>query len=92
VSERSAVIVARAIVYGSLAVFITSVYLAIAVGLGALVGSSGHQNLGLSIVATVIVAVGFQPVRERLRKLANRLVYHVDVVGHAQQGALPDGR
>jgi signal transduction histidine kinase len=29
----------------------------------------------LSIVATAVVAVGFQPVRERLQKVANRLVY-----------------
>ncbi len=69
------VIISRAIVYGLLAVFITSVYVAIAVGFGALVGSSNHQNLGLSILATAIVAIGFQPVRERMQKLANRLVY-----------------
>ena len=69
------VFISRTIVYGSLAVFITAVYVGIAVGIGTLVGSGGKPNLGLSILATAIVAVGFQPVRERVQKVANRLVY-----------------
>ncbi len=69
------VVISRALVYGSLAVFITAVYVGIAVGVGALVGGGGKPNLGLSILATAIVAVGFQPVRERLQRVANRLVY-----------------
>ena len=69
------VFISRALVYGSLAVFITAVYVGIAVGIGTLVGSGGKPNLGLSILATAIVAIGFQPVRERVQKVANRLVY-----------------
>ena len=69
------VFVSRALVYGSLAVFITAVYVGIAVGIGTLVGSGGKPNLALSILATAIVAIGFQPVRERVQKVANRLVY-----------------
>jgi signal transduction histidine kinase len=69
------VFISRAVVYGSLAVFITVVYIAIAVGIGAAAGSGGKPNVGLSIVATVIVALGFQPVRERLQRVANRMVY-----------------
>ena len=69
------VFISRTLVYGSLAVFITAVYVGIAVGMGALVGSGGKPNLGLSIVATAIVAIGFQPVRERMQRIANRLVY-----------------
>jgi hypothetical protein len=69
------VFVSRTIVYGSLAVFITAVYVGIAVGIGTLVGSGGKPNLGLSILATAIVAVGFQPVRERLQRFVNRLAY-----------------
>jgi signal transduction histidine kinase len=69
------VVISRAVVYGSLAVFITAVYVGIAVGIGALVGGGGKPNLGLSILATAIVAVGFQPVRERVQRVANRLVY-----------------
>ena len=69
------VVISRTLVYGSLAVFITAVYVGIAVGIGALVGGGGKPNLGLSILATAIVAVGFQPVRERVQRVANRLVY-----------------
>jgi signal transduction histidine kinase len=69
------VVINRALVYGALAAFITTVYVAIVVGIGALVGSGAQPNLVLSIVATAIVAVAFQPVRERLQKIANRLVY-----------------
>jgi signal transduction histidine kinase len=69
------IVISRTLVYGSLAVFITAVYVGIAVGIGALIGGGGKPNLGLSILATAIVAVGFQPVRERVQKVANRLVY-----------------
>jgi signal transduction histidine kinase len=69
------IVISRTLVYGSLAVFITAVYVGIAVGIGALIGGGGKPNLGLSILATAIVAVGFQPVRERVQRIANRLVY-----------------
>jgi signal transduction histidine kinase len=69
------VFISRTLVYGSLAVFITAVYVGIAVGIGTLVGSGGKPNLALSILATAIVAIGFQPVREKVQKVANRLVY-----------------
>ncbi len=69
------VFISRTLVYGSLAVFITAVYVGIAVGVGSLVGSGGKPNLVLSILATAIVAIGFQPVRERFQRIANRLVY-----------------
>jgi signal transduction histidine kinase len=69
------VFISRAIVYGTLAALITAVYVGIAVGIGTLVGSGGRPNLGLSILATAIVAIGFQPVRERVQRVANRLVY-----------------
>jgi signal transduction histidine kinase len=49
------------------------VYVAIVVGIGTAIGSK--RNLALSILATAVVAVGFQPVRERIQRLANRLVY-----------------
>jgi signal transduction histidine kinase len=46
---------------------------AVVVGAGALVWSQG--NVALSVAATAIIAVAFQPVRERARRFANRLVY-----------------
>ncbi|MFN2464800.1 MAG: histidine kinase [Candidatus Dormibacteria bacterium] len=69
------VVLSRALVYGSLAAFISAVYVAIVVGVGALVGSGGRPNLVLSVLATAVVAVAFQPVREFLQRFANRIVY-----------------
>ena len=69
------VVISRTLVYGALAAFISGIYVAIVVGIGSVIGSGGKPNLGLSIVATAVVAVGFQPVRQRLEKIANRLVY-----------------
>jgi signal transduction histidine kinase len=68
-------VINKSLVYGALAVFITTVYVAIVVGIGHLVGTGGKPNLGLSILATALVALAFQPVRERIQRLANRLVY-----------------
>src|SRR5258708_5185359 len=69
------VIISRALVYGALAALITAIYVGIVVGIGTVIGSGGKPNLALSIVATAVVAVGFQPARERLQRLANRLIY-----------------
>jgi signal transduction histidine kinase len=67
------VVINKTFVFGGLAAFITIVYVAIVVGIGQLVGETG--NTALSILATAIVAVTFQPVRTRVQRLANRLVY-----------------
>jgi signal transduction histidine kinase len=69
------VVISRTLVYGALAGFITLAYVGIVVGIGSLIGGGGTPNLALSILATAVVAVGFQPLRDRLQKLANRLVY-----------------
>jgi signal transduction histidine kinase len=67
------VVVSKTVAYGVLAAFITSVYVGIVVGVGAGIGNK--RNLGLSILATAVVAVAFQPVRDRVQHFANRLVY-----------------
>jgi signal transduction histidine kinase len=69
------VIINRALVYGALAAIITAVYVVIVVGIGSLIGSGDRPNVALSVTATAIIAVAFQPVRERIRHLVNRLVY-----------------
>ena len=69
------VVINKTLVYGSLAVFITGVYVAIVVGIGSLAQHGVRPSLALSIVATAVVAIAFQPVRERVQRLANRLVY-----------------
>ncbi len=68
-------VISRTVVYGSLAVFIGAVYVAIVVGIGQLIGAGDEPNAGLAIAATAIVAVAFQPLRRRLERVANRLVY-----------------
>jgi signal transduction histidine kinase len=69
------VVISKTVVYAVLAAFITAVYVLLVVGAGALAGSGGRPSLGLSILATAVVAVAFQPVRERVQRFANRLVY-----------------
>jgi signal transduction histidine kinase len=66
-------VISKAIVYGALAVFVTAVYVGIVVGLGQLIGSD--RSVPLQVAATVLVAVAFQPLRERVQRFANRLVY-----------------
>jgi signal transduction histidine kinase len=66
-------VINKTVVYGAMAAFITAVYVAIVAGIGQAIGS--RDNLALSILATAVVAVAFQPVRERVQRLANRLVY-----------------
>jgi signal transduction histidine kinase len=69
------VVINKTLVFGALAAFITAVYVVIVAGIGTVVGRGQKPNLGLSILATAVVAVGFQPVRNRVQRLANRLVY-----------------
>jgi signal transduction histidine kinase len=68
-------VINKTLVFGSLAAFITAVYVAIVVGIGSVIGQGSEPNLALSIAATAVVAVAFQPVRERVQRFANRLVY-----------------
>jgi class 3 adenylate cyclase len=65
----------RTLAYGLLTAAFTVVYLVIVVGIGTLAGSQGRPSLALSVAATGVIAVAFQPARDRSRRLANRLVY-----------------
>ena len=74
------IVLRRTIVYAVMAAFITAVYVAIVVGIGAvssgtLAPSGAQPSLALSVVATAVVALAFQPVRDRLQRIASRLVY-----------------
>jgi signal transduction histidine kinase len=68
-------IINKSVVFAALAAFITAVYVGIVVGIGNLLGAAGQANLTLSILATAVVAVAFQPVRDWVQRFANRLVY-----------------
>ncbi len=67
------IVINKAVVYGALAVFITIVYVAVVVGVGAAVGSRGSAVL--SAAGAAIVALAFQPARRWAQRLANRVVY-----------------
>ncbi len=67
------VVVKKTVVIGALAAFATLVYLAVVVGIGAAIGSKG--NGALTLAAAGIVAIAFQPLRTRARRVADRLVY-----------------
>ena len=67
------VILNRALVYGGLSAAVVGVYALVVGGIGALLHTGGTPPVAL--VATGVVAVLFQPLRERLQRGANRLLY-----------------
>jgi signal transduction histidine kinase len=66
-------VISKAVLFGSLAVFITAVYAGLVVGVGTLAG--GRDSPLLAALAAAVVAVAFQPVRQWAGRLANRVVY-----------------
>ncbi len=69
------VVISRTFVYASLAIFITAVYVGIVVGVGLLFGAQDEPNVWLGVVATVVIAIAFQPLRRRLQRVADRIVF-----------------
>jgi signal transduction histidine kinase len=67
------VIISRALLVTLLSVGVTAVYAVIVLGIGTFVGH--RSNPLLTIAAAVIIALVFQPLRQRASRLANRLVY-----------------
>ena len=66
------VVISRTLVFVALVSFITLVYAGLVVGAGSLMGGS---SLGWQIAATAFVAVVFEPVRDRVQRWVNRLVF-----------------
>jgi signal transduction histidine kinase len=67
------IVISKAVLYGTLAAFITVVYAGLVAGVGTVAGS--RYNPLLSALAATVVAIAFQPVRLWARRLANRVVY-----------------
>ena len=67
------VYVNRWLVYTALTVVLGGLYVAVVIGLGRLLGQ--NANLEVALPATAAVAVAFQPVRARLQRSVNRLLY-----------------
>jgi len=73
--QRDARIFDKRVLFGVLLVFLTAVYIGVAVGVGTIIGFSDERNLLPAIWATAIVAVLFQPIRVRLQRFADRFIY-----------------
>jgi signal transduction histidine kinase len=69
------VVISKTLLVAGLTAFITVAYVAIVVGLGSIVGTRNEPNIALSVAATAVVAVAFQPVHRALQRVANRMVY-----------------
>lgn len=67
------IVINRALVYGVLTACVVGVYVLIVGGLGALFQAQG--NLLVALLAAGVVAVLFTPLRERLQRGVNRLMY-----------------
>lgn len=65
-------VVNRTLVYGLLTVLVVAGYVGLVLGLAALLDSSG---LGVSLVATAVVAVAIQPLRSVIQRRVDRLMY-----------------
>ena len=63
----------RTLVYGALSASVIGIYMLVVGGLGALLQVSG--NLAISLLATGLVAALFQPLRSRLQRSVNKLMY-----------------
>ncbi len=67
------IVISKGVVYGTLAVFVTLVYVGLVAGVGTLVGNT--RSPLLAAIAAAVIAVAFQPIRQRAGRLANRIVY-----------------
>jgi len=63
----------RTLVYGALTIFVVGAYVLVVGGLGVAFQASG--NFLLSLIATGVIALLFNPLREWLQYFVNRLVY-----------------
>jgi signal transduction histidine kinase len=63
----------RTLVYGALSTCVIGTYVLAVIALGAIFQARG--NLGVSLVATALVAILFQPLRSRFQRGVNRLMY-----------------
>ena len=61
-------VIRKTFAYTALAAFITLVYVGVVVGVGAFLGGSDASNVPLQIAATAVVAMLFQPVRDRANR------------------------
>ena len=68
-------VINRAVVAGTVVIFVTAGYVAAVVLLGALVGERVSKQYWASVIATALVALAFQPLRRHVQRLGDRVVY-----------------
>jgi signal transduction histidine kinase len=71
----------------ALTAFVVGVYVVVVLGVGALIGSTDSPRVSLSVFATAIVALGFEPVRRWTTRVATGLFHSsgfspYDVLSH----------
>ena len=70
------ILINRTLVYGALTISVVSIYVLVVGYLSALFRAAGGQaNLAISVLATGLVALLFHPLRTRLQRGINRLMY-----------------
>ena len=68
-------LLAGLLVLGGLAAFVLLVFVVVVVGGGVLSGDTSSPHVALSVLATAIVALAFDPVQTRLEEVASRTVH-----------------
>ena len=68
-------VIGTAVKAGVLAGFVTMGYVAVVTIAGIVLGRAGPSDFVGSLVAMVVVALAFQPLRRRLGRMADRVVY-----------------
>jgi signal transduction histidine kinase len=100
---RRSDVLATALVGAGLTAFVVLVYVVVVLGCGSLLGRTSSPSLGLSVLATAIVAVAFDPVQSRLERWVSRVVlggrtspydvvrrFTTTLAGHHPDGELPE--
>lgn len=82
-------VIGRTLVYGGLTLAVVGVYAAVVGGAGRLL--AGGSSLPLSLAATALVAFLFDPLRSRLQRASNRLLYGLRDEPHELLARLGEG-
>ena len=75
-------VLSSALVLVGLAAFTAVTYLAVVAGPRSVVGTSDRADLALSVLATAMVALAFQPVRRTLERVVGRLLFGRRATAH----------
>jgi signal transduction histidine kinase len=69
------VVIDKTLVVAAMAVLVTAVYVIVVVGVGDAIGVTASPNVALSLTATAVIAVAFDPVRRWVQSWVDRAVY-----------------